>query len=324
MPLRVAVLGSTGFTGSYLTVELLHRGHTVIGLSRDPSKIGSHARYEPCSIDIAERSFTELREVLEDKVRCEVLIVAYGPGPNGGGEDGVYMTFLETVRKAILAVKTIKNNEGSGKNKRPYLIFIGGAGSLHAPSTHEACIDTPTFLLAYRRALGTSAAQIAYMEARAGTLLPGLHAYRSARISQTNGTATAAELSTITAFDSDDESMKSAVRFIKAARAAYLFFEGDEGFEWSFVSPAALYRAGRGTGGYEVKVDEVVLVGERREGESVFEGRLTGVQAGDLARAVVDEVEGRRLVWRHWCAWGDVEGVEGSGEVVLGLGECVG
>jgi putative NADH-flavin reductase len=34
-----------------------------------------------------------------------------------------------------------------------YLLFVGGAGSLHVPNTTIACIDHPDFFFAYRRAV---------------------------------------------------------------------------------------------------------------------------------------------------------------------------
>lgn len=83
-PLRVGVIGPAGFGGSYLSVELLNRGHTVIGISRNPEKLGSHERYIPRSVDIDSISFSELAKHFEG---IDVLVSEYGP--HTGGTDAL-------------------------------------------------------------------------------------------------------------------------------------------------------------------------------------------------------------------------------------------
>ena len=78
--LRVGVIGPAGFGGSYLCVELLNRGHTVIGISRNPQKLGKHERYVPRPVDIDEKSSIELANYFEG---IEVLISEYGPHTSG-------------------------------------------------------------------------------------------------------------------------------------------------------------------------------------------------------------------------------------------------
>jgi putative NADH-flavin reductase len=79
-PLRVGVIGPAGFGGSYLTVELLNRGHTVIGISRRPEKIGKHARYIPRPVDLDAVSISELAEKFGG---IDVLVSEYGPHTAG-------------------------------------------------------------------------------------------------------------------------------------------------------------------------------------------------------------------------------------------------
>ena len=79
-PLRVGVIGPAGFGGSYLSVELLNRGHTVIGISRNPQKLGKHERYIPRPVNITELSFTEFAKHLEG---IDVLVSEYGPHTEG-------------------------------------------------------------------------------------------------------------------------------------------------------------------------------------------------------------------------------------------------
>lgn len=88
-PLRVGVIGPAGFGGSYLTVELLNRGHTVIGISRNPEKLGKHARYVPRPVDVDQVSIEELSEVFEG---LDVLVSEFGPHAAGPGAL-LYSTF---------------------------------------------------------------------------------------------------------------------------------------------------------------------------------------------------------------------------------------
>ncbi|KAJ4296319.1 hypothetical protein N0V90_006364 [Kalmusia sp. IMI 367209] len=291
-PLRVGVIGPAGFGGSYLCVELLNRGHTVIGLSRNPQKLGSHERYTPRALDIDSVSISSLAAHFSD---IDVLVSEYGPH-TAGADALLYMPFLETVRKIILAVKL---------SPVKYFLFVGGAGSLHIPGTPECCVDHPDFFMAYRRAIATSEAHIAYMEERLGIMGTALRAYRNARIAEREGRATPEDEKAIAAYEAGIRVKDRATDFIKAGRTAYMFFDGNTSFRWSFVSPSALYRPGVRTGKYEISVDDMVLVGEE-QGGSIFEGRLTGISVADMAIAIADEVEGEKLVGKHWSAWGDI------------------
>ncbi|KAF1830648.1 hypothetical protein BDW02DRAFT_642026 [Decorospora gaudefroyi] len=287
--LRVGIIGPAGFGGSYLSVELLNRGHTVIGLSRKPEKLGKHERYIPRPVDIDEVSIEELAKQFEG---IDVLVSEYGPHTAGAGAL-LYMPFLETVRKIILAYKLCPAK---------YFLFVGGAGSLHIPGTQTCCVDHPDFFLAYRRAISTSLAHIAYMEERLGIMGTSLRRYREARLAES---PTAEDKQVMAEYETQIRSKDNASDFIKAGRTAFMFFDGNESFRWSFVSPSALYRPGKRTGRYEVSVDDMVLEGEQK-GDDVFEGRLTGISVADMAIAIADEVEGQKLVYKHWSATGDI------------------
>jgi hypothetical protein len=50
----------------------------------------------------------------------------------------------------------------------------------------------------------------------------------------------------------------------------------------------------------------MILEGEQQEGKDIFEGRLTGISVADMAIAIADEIEQRKLVGKHWSAWGDI------------------
>ncbi|KAH7061622.1 hypothetical protein BKA63DRAFT_559147 [Paraphoma chrysanthemicola] len=291
--LRVGVIGPAGFGGSYLCVELLNRGHTVVGISRHPEKLGTHARYISRSVDIDQASIQELAAVFDS---VDVLVSEYGPHTAGAGAL-LYMPYLETVRKLILAYKQSSTN---------YFIFVGGAGSLHVPGSSECCVDHPDWFLAYRRAISTSLAHIAYMEDRLGFMGTSLRRYREARIAEREGTATDQDIAEIAEYEGSIKAKDHASDFIKAGRTSYMFFDSNESFRWSFASPSALYRPGKRTGRYAISIDDMVLEGSQKQGESIFEGRLTGISVADMAIAIADEVEEQKLVWKHWSAWGDI------------------
>jgi len=205
--------------------------------------------------------------------------------------------FLETVRKIVLAVK---------QSAVKYFLFVGGAGSLHVPGTPEPCVDHPDFFVAYRRAIATSEAHICYMEERLGIMGTALRTYRDARLATDEGHATEEHRTAIADYEAGIRLKDQATDFIKAGRTAFMFFDGNTSFKWSFVSPSALYRPGKRTGEYKVSVDDMVLVGEQKKGEDIFEGRLTGISVADMAIAIADEIEGENLVGKHWSAWGDI------------------
>lgn len=100
-----------------------------------------------------------------------------------------------------------------------------------------------------------------------------------------------------------------------AARAAFAMYEyiPSDVLTWSFVSPPAGFRPGPRTGKYDVWIDDLPLVKEAKvpsEDGNEFEGRLLGVSAADLGVAIADEVEGRKLVGKHWSPVSEWEGDE--------------
>lgn len=79
-PLTVGVLGPSGMGGSHITIELLSRGHSVVGISRTPESIGIHSEYEPRSIDLENAPIHDIAITFKD---LDVLICAYGPHSSG-------------------------------------------------------------------------------------------------------------------------------------------------------------------------------------------------------------------------------------------------
>lgn len=78
--LQIGVIGPTGFGGSYLCLELINRGHHVVGLSRNPSKLGVHECYTPQYADVSKQSIKELARLFEN---LDVVVNEYGPHSAG-------------------------------------------------------------------------------------------------------------------------------------------------------------------------------------------------------------------------------------------------
>lgn len=78
--LRIGVIGPAGFGGSYLCVELINRGHEVVGLSRNPSKLGTHPLYTPRNLDVGSESIEQIAKAFAG---IDVLINEYGPHSAG-------------------------------------------------------------------------------------------------------------------------------------------------------------------------------------------------------------------------------------------------
>jgi putative NADH-flavin reductase len=147
-----------------------------------------------------------------------------------------YQPFVETTRKIVLAVKRAKVR---------YVIMVGGCGSLYLPGQEDdtAC-DSRQWWLQYRRGIADSEAHVQYMEERLGHLGSSLRAYRTARLAKREGKATEEDEKTIAEYEHNVLYGDYSSTFVKSCRTTYMFFDGNESFRWSFLSPSALFRPG--------------------------------------------------------------------------------
>ncbi|KAF2099880.1 NAD(P)-binding protein [Rhizodiscina lignyota] len=297
-PLTIGVLGPTGFGGSYLCVELLQRGHHVVGISRSPEKLGKHDNYSSKSVDLNATPVEDLVGVFHG---LDVLINEYGPH-TAGVEALQYKPFLELTRKIIIATKAAKVG---------HFIMIGGTGSLEMPDRPlRTASEDMRFWLAYRRAIADSEAHTVYMEERLGSIGASLRAFRNARIAEREGRGTEQTRQLIRDYEDAVLNGDPASDFITGARTSFMFFNGNTSFRWSFVSPSARYRPGKRTGTYEVIVDTLPLepkkAGAARGEYEEFNDRLQGISVADLAIAISDEAEEQTKVGVHWTAVADM------------------
>ncbi|KAK5680269.1 hypothetical protein LTS10_007196 [Elasticomyces elasticus] len=298
--MKVAVLGPAGFGGSHVSVELIQRGHDVVGVSRHPEKLGKHDHYKPVVLDITSASIVELIDVFKS---VGVVINAFNPPYS----PTVYKTFVETMRRITIAAK---------HSNLEYFVTIGGTGSLDLGPAHpyQSAADSRTFWLAYRRATADSEAATYHMEERIGFGSPmssAMRNYRSARQALLTGSCTDEDKTTIKDTETAVIEGPDPIPDIPlAARASFMFFDGNTSFPWTFVSPPAKYIPGPRTGRYSVHFDSVPLGPEADHtgSDNEYDGRLLGISVADLAVAIADEVEAKTKTGKHWSAVAELPG----------------
>jgi putative NADH-flavin reductase len=113
----IVVYGASGNIGQIIVTEALNRGHTVIGVSREPAKLKiNHNSFKAVAGDA-----TNLESFKKVTQGADAVIVSVG----GGGEDGVSKntTHAQAARIAVQAFTGASNN--------PEVIQIGGATTLY-------------------------------------------------------------------------------------------------------------------------------------------------------------------------------------------------
>ncbi|KAK9475480.1 uncharacterized protein V1510DRAFT_409326 [Dipodascopsis tothii] len=284
-PLKIAVVGCTGFSGRHITIELVNRGHDVTGISRSPVNIGKAANFSPLALDVVQTPTSNLGDVFAN---FDVIINAFGPHT---GSDFSYMTYLESIRKIVMAVKVATSD------KRPYMINIGGTGSLIVKSLGINVVDHDAFWIQYVRSIAQSEVHVHYFKEIIPQLGDMLQNYRNAIMATKHSKPTPDQLAYIkeyevmaAGFDHD---------FIRACRTSFMFFEGNRSFDWTFISPPAMYCPGKRTGSYIAHSSG--FLPEPKNADDL----LPGIAASDLAIAIADEAETRERMFLHWTATAD-------------------
>ncbi|TWC69496.1 NAD(P)-dependent oxidoreductase [Herbaspirillum sp. SJZ099] len=120
--MNIAIIGATGNVGSRILEEALRRGHSVIAIARDASKIAARANVTARSADVKDTA------ALAAAIQGADVVVSSGRFASFKAAD-----LLPAVKQA--GVKRIA--------------VVGGAGSLEiAPG--KALIDTPEFPAEYK------------------------------------------------------------------------------------------------------------------------------------------------------------------------------
>ena len=141
--MQVALIGATGFVGAAVLNELLHRGHTVVALARQPEKIAAQPHLKAVQADVMDAD-----AVKNAVAGSDAVLSAYNAGwtnPN------IYDDFMRGSRAIVQGVK-------AAGIKR--YIVVGGAGSLFVNG--QQLVDSPEFPAAIKP--GASAARDMFTE----------------------------------------------------------------------------------------------------------------------------------------------------------------
>jgi putative NADH-flavin reductase len=133
--MKVALIGASGFVGSKILAEALHRGHEVTAIVRHPEKIQPDKNLNTKKADVLD--VDELAKLLAGH---DVIVSAFNPARGVAGAH-VYDLHVQG-HKAILAAA---NKSGAKR-----FLGVGGAASLKTPEGIEL-IDSPQFPAAYEQ-----------------------------------------------------------------------------------------------------------------------------------------------------------------------------
>ncbi|GAB3907553.1 NAD(P)-dependent oxidoreductase [Larkinella knui] len=126
--MKIALIGASGYVGSALLKEALHRGYDVTAIVRNPEKITVDSSH----LTVAQGDVLNEDEVAERVVGHDAVVSAYNPGWQN---PAIYKEYLA-------GSQAIQNGVKKAGVKR--LLVVGGAGSLEAAPGVQL-VDTAHF-----------------------------------------------------------------------------------------------------------------------------------------------------------------------------------
>jgi len=132
--MKIVLFGATGNIGRRIVDEALQRGHTVVGVVRDPEKVKSP---DP-RVRLVQGDATDAESVARVARGADVIVSAISPRPN---PRGLAAPSLAAAAKALLA--------GAKQAGVKRLVVVGGAGSLEV-TPGKRLMDAPGFPEAYK------------------------------------------------------------------------------------------------------------------------------------------------------------------------------
>ncbi len=124
--MKIAVIGATGLVGYAVVQELVQRGHQVVAFARHTDKIAQNKNIQAVAFDV---NFPEFSQQL---MGLDAVVSAFNGGWNNPN-------LAEDFTRGYQAILT-----AAKKANVPYLLVVGGAGSLNV-APNLALVDTPDF-----------------------------------------------------------------------------------------------------------------------------------------------------------------------------------
>lgn len=122
--MKIGIIGATGKAGSKISAEALIRGHEVIPLIRNASKLTDNKDSHYIEKDLYDLTYDDIKNL-------DVVVDAFNAPP---GKEELHQTSLAYI------VSLIQGHEN------PRLVIVGGAGSLYVDDAKTTrLIDTPDF-----------------------------------------------------------------------------------------------------------------------------------------------------------------------------------
>ncbi len=117
-PLRLALIGATGFVGRHVLSEALGRGHAVTAIVRNPDRLPERELLVAHEADVQDPG-----QVASAVAGHDAVLSCFHPGGHdAGAEPALYRDIVEGTRSIIEGVKA------AGLDR---IVYIGGCGSLY-------------------------------------------------------------------------------------------------------------------------------------------------------------------------------------------------
>lgn len=133
--LSMVITGASGFIGSALTLEALQRGHQVVALVRDTSKLAALAAEYPTQLTVKSLDITDSAALAQELTGHDLVISAFS-GHSASDVAGYYQQGFASTLAAV-------------KQTHSRLLMVGGAASLQL-ADGSLLLDSPHFPAAYR------------------------------------------------------------------------------------------------------------------------------------------------------------------------------
>ncbi len=124
--MKIAVIGATGYVGNAVVQELAARGHEVTAFARNTGKVFQAPNVDAVAADVTAADFAGRLKGFD------AVVSAFNPGWNNPNIGADFTRGANAIVEAAKAAQV------------PYLLVVGGAGSLYAAPGLQV-IDTPAF-----------------------------------------------------------------------------------------------------------------------------------------------------------------------------------